>query len=63
MSPSFLADHTKKICQHLLGVPNRDLSTKTQWRYGTKGSLAIEVSGDAAGAWFDHEAQTGGGYQ
>jgi hypothetical protein len=56
-----LADHTKRICQHLLGAPNRELSTEDQWRYGSKGSLAVEVAGDVAGTWFDHEDQTGGG--
>ena len=56
-----LAEHTKRICRHLLGKPNEHLSTKEQWRYGSKGSLAIEVAGEAAGTWFDHETKTGGG--
>ena len=41
-----LAEHTKRICRHLLGKPNEHLSTKDQWRYGAKGSLAIEVAGE-----------------
>jgi putative DNA primase/helicase len=56
-----LGPHTKKIVQHLLGKPNEDLSTKAQWRYGAKGSLAIEIDGDEAGRWFDHESKVGGG--
>jgi hypothetical protein len=61
MQMTGLAEHAKRICRHLLGKPNEHLSTKDQWRYGAKGSLAIEVAGDAAGTWFDHEAKTGGG--
>ena len=56
-----LAEHTKRICRHLLGKPNEHLSTEDQWRYGSKGALAIEVAGKAAGSWFDHETKTGGG--
>ena len=49
------------LALELLGEPNRKLSTKTTWRYGSKGSLAIEVSGHAQGLWYDHEAGEGGG--
>jgi putative DNA primase/helicase len=58
---SSLASHTKTIAKHLLGEPNKDLSTKAQWRYGTKGSLSVEVDGDKAGQWYDHEQKVGGG--
>lgn len=58
---STLVPHAKKIVRHLLGDSNEDLSTKAQWRYGTKGSLAVELDGDNAGSWFDHEAKVGGG--
>jgi putative DNA primase/helicase len=56
-----LAPHAKRIVRHLLGAPNEELSSKSQWRYGAKGSLAVEIAGDDAGAWFDHEAKAGGG--
>lgn len=46
------------VARHLLGEPNRALSSQTEWRYGTRGSLAIDL---AKGVWFDHEHQTGGG--
>jgi hypothetical protein len=46
------------VAQRLLGEPNRTLSTPTEWRYGSHGSLAIDLS---KGVWFDHEHQTGGG--
>jgi hypothetical protein len=34
--------------------------TRTQLRFGAKGSLAIEIAGTKRGAWFDHEAGAGG---
>jgi hypothetical protein len=46
------------VPRRLLGEPNRALSSQTEWRYGTRGSLAIDLS---KGVWFDHEHQTGGG--
>jgi hypothetical protein len=46
------------IARRLLGEPNRALSTKTELRYGTKGSLAIDLKKDA---WYDHEGREGGG--
>lgn len=42
----------------LLGEPNRKLSRGRRWRYGTKGSLSVDL--DKA-AWFDFEAEEGGG--
>lgn len=50
----------ESLARHLLGEPNRALSSKQQWRYGNKGSLAIEISGPKAGTWFDHEEGVGG---
>jgi len=46
------------VARRLLGEPNRALSSQTEWRYGSRGSLAIDL---AKGVWFDHEHQTGGG--
>lgn len=48
------------LAHHLLGEPKRALSSASQLRYGNKGSLAVEISGDGAGKWFDHEKGTGG---
>jgi hypothetical protein len=42
----------------LLGEPNRRLSSKGELRYGTNGSLAVDL---VAGRWFDHENRKGGG--
>lgn len=48
------------LAQSLLGDPSPSHSTKSQLRYGTKGSMAIEIAGPRAGRWFDHEAGVGG---
>jgi predicted P-loop ATPase len=48
------------LARALHGEPNRDLSSAQQLRFGTHGSLAVEIAGDNAGRWFDHEARQGG---
>ena len=48
------------LAQTLLGDPNPAHTTKYQLRYGSKGSLAIEIAGPRAGRWYDHEAGVGG---
>ena len=42
----------------LLGEPNPHLSRNGEWRYGTHGSLSVDL---ARGTFFDHERGTGGG--
>ena len=49
-----------ELARELLGEPNRELSTPTQLRFGTHGSIAVELEGDDAGRWFDHEHGIGG---
>lgn len=44
----------------MFGEPNKHLSSAHQLRFGKKGSLAVELHGEKAGVWFDHEAQKGG---
>jgi putative DNA primase/helicase len=56
-----LGSHAETIARALLGEPNQHLSTKSQLRFGTHGSVAVEIKGRKAGTWFDHEAGTGGG--
>ena len=46
------------VARRLLGDPNKALSSRAEWRYGTNGSLAVDLK---AGTWFDHESQVGGG--
>ena len=46
------------VVMALLGEPNRRLTRGRRWRYGTKGSLSVDL--DKA-ARFDFEAEAGGG--
>jgi hypothetical protein len=56
-----LTRHIEAIATFALGNPNPTHSTRSQWRYGTNGSVAVEVTGAKAGIWYDHEAKEGGG--
>jgi putative DNA primase/helicase len=49
-----------EIVKSFLGEPNRQLCTQRQWRWGRKGSFALNVAGDKKGLWYDHENQIGG---
>lgn len=53
-------DRIADLAVELLGTPNRALSSAQQLRFGTKGSIAVEIAGKDAGRWYDHEAGTGG---
>lgn len=55
------ADTISVVATRLLGHPNRNLSSKDEWRYGTHGSLSIKVGGPHKGTWSDHETSEGGG--
>ena len=46
------------VVRKLRGEPNRRLSTKNDLRYGTNGSLSVNVKD---GVWFSHEDGSGGG--
>lgn len=46
------------VARMLLGDPNKDLSTKIELRFGTNGSLSVDLK---KGVWRDHEEQIGGG--
>jgi putative DNA primase/helicase len=50
----------ESLARHLLGKPNRALSSRRGLRWGGKGSLSLPLSGPKLGAWYDHEAGTGG---
>jgi len=60
MTPD-LTRHIGDIARRLLGKPNKALSTRSQLRFGSNGSVAIEIAGPKAGSWYDHEEQIGGG--
>ncbi len=55
-----LNERIVELAHTLLGQPNKSLSTSTQLRYGSKGSLAIEIQDPKRGQWFDHEQGKGG---
>jgi putative DNA primase/helicase len=52
------AQHMEVVARILLGEPNARLSSATEWRFGTHGSLAVDLE---KGVWFDHETGEGGG--
>jgi hypothetical protein len=54
-------DHVRllqAVARHFFGEPNRRLSKKGELRFGNHGSLSIDLK---KGAWYDHEANEGGG--
>lgn len=55
---SDLARHMEGVARLLLGEPNKAMSSKTELRFGSNGSLSVDLK---KGTWFDHEAQEGGG--
>ncbi len=55
-----LQDRIGELADHLLGKRNEALSSQNQLRYGNKGSVAVDVAGEKAGTWFDHETGCGG---
>src|SRR5262249_26763530 len=52
------ADLMLPVAERLLGPPNKSLSTSEEKRWGTKGSLAVNVK---KGVWTDFETNEGGG--
>ena len=55
------ADCMEQVARRVLGEPNRQHSTRETLRWGTHGSLAVEIGGEKKGTWFDHEVNEGGG--
>ena len=54
-------DHARlmeAVARHFFGEPNERLSKKGELRFGSHGSLSIDLE---KAAWFDHEANQGGG--
>lgn len=50
--------YMEPAARRLLGEPNRALSSKSELRFGTNGSLSVDLR---KGTYFDHESKTGGG--
>jgi hypothetical protein len=55
---SDLAVHMEAVARALLGEPNALRSSKTELRFGTHGSMSVDLE---KGTYFSHEDQTGGG--
>lgn len=55
---SFEGNQVEAVIRTLCGEPNKALSKPGAWRYGTNGSLAIDLE---KATWFDHEQGVGGG--
>ncbi len=54
-----LIDRLESLAASLLGAPS--IRKSRTWRWGSKGSLAVEMTGRKRGQWFSHEAGEGGG--
>ena len=48
----------ESVATSLLGEPNESLSTRIDWRWGRRGSFALNTR---LGVWFDFETREGGG--
>jgi len=55
-----LSAELETLAETLFGQPNRSQSTRHQLRFGSKGSLAVELRRDRA-TWCSHETGQGGG--
>jgi hypothetical protein len=55
-----LRDRTETLAKTLLGEPNRAHSSRRELRWGSNGSLALQLCGEKQGLWFDHERGVGG---
>ena len=55
---SAFGQRMEAVARALLGKPNAQLSSARELRYGTHGSLSIDLE---KGVWRDHEADQGGG--
>tara|TARA_R100000654_G_scaffold74747_1_gene109909 strand:- start:1298 stop:3139 length:1842 start_codon:yes stop_codon:yes gene_type:complete len=55
---SELAQHIEIVAKALLGEPNAKLSNKRELRWGSHGSMSVDLE---KGTWFCHETETGGG--
>ncbi len=53
-----LADLMEPVAREVLGEPNAALSSKRELRWGSRGSVSVDLE---KGVWMDHEAGSGGG--
>ena len=57
---ALLTVDAERLATTLLGQPTKGLSTKKTLRFGSNGSLAVELRGRKRGEWFSHDAACGG---
>jgi hypothetical protein len=55
-----IAIRAESLAIDLLGYPNSKLSNKSTLKYGNNGALAVKISGNKAGIWYDFESGKGG---
>ena len=58
MTGDQLASIMPEVARHFWGEPNPARSTRTELRWGNNGARSVDL---AKGAWFDFEANEGGG--
>ena len=51
---------TEIIARGLLGEPNKSLSDGRSLRFGEHGKIAVRISGDRMGSWYDFSSDKGG---
>ena len=51
---------TEQIARDLLGEPNKKLSNGRTLRFGEHGKLAVRISGERMGTWYDFSSSIGG---
>ncbi|HAT6349346.1 TPA: conjugative transfer relaxase/helicase TraI [Legionella pneumophila] len=60
MLSQHLSEQAELVIESLLGQPNQALSSKTEYRYGTHGSLSLCLSGEKRGVWHNFETKEKG---
>jgi putative DNA primase/helicase len=55
-----LRDDAERAALSLLGPPNKALSTRSELRWGSRGSLKVAIAGSRQGRWRCFEDETGG---
>ena len=50
----------ESIACDLLGEPNKRLSSRRELRFGEHGKIAVKISGERSGTWYDFSAEKGG---
>jgi len=55
-----LNENAEKVAVSFCGKPNSSMSSKTELRYGSRGSLCISLNKDKCGVWFNFETGESG---